>query len=47
LNGILLIGAGVVLVGALAALALVRARDFHHPPVPGPPAAEVAESVRA
>jgi EmrB/QacA subfamily drug resistance transporter len=47
LNGILLIGAGVVLVGALAALALVRARDFHRPPVPDAPAAPVAESVRA
>jgi hypothetical protein len=47
LNGILLIGAGVVLVGALAALALVRARDFHHPPAPDPPAAPVAERVRA
>jgi EmrB/QacA subfamily drug resistance transporter len=47
LNGILLIGAGVVLVGALAALALVRARDFHHPPVPEPPAASATQSVRA
>jgi EmrB/QacA subfamily drug resistance transporter len=47
LNTILLIGAGVVLVGALAALALVRARDFHHPPVAEPPAASAAESMRA
>jgi predicted MFS family arabinose efflux permease len=47
LNGILLIGAGLVLVGALAAVALVRARDFHHRPVPAPPAASAAETVRA
>jgi hypothetical protein len=50
LNGILLIGAGVVLVGALAALALVRARDFQHPhqpPVPEPAASPAAETVRA
>jgi hypothetical protein len=47
LNGILLIGAGVVLVGALAAFGLVRARDFQHPPTPEPPPAPAAQSVRA
>jgi EmrB/QacA subfamily drug resistance transporter len=47
LNGILLIGAAVVLVGALAAVALVRARDFYHRPQPAPPAATPAETVRA
>jgi EmrB/QacA subfamily drug resistance transporter len=47
LNGILLIGAGLVLVGALAAVALVRARDFYRRPLPAPPAASTPETVRA
>jgi MFS family permease len=49
LNRILLIGAGLVLVGAVAALALalVRARDFRHPRVSEPPATSTAETARA
>jgi predicted MFS family arabinose efflux permease len=47
LNGILLIGAGLVLVGALAAVALVRARDFYRRPLPAPPAASTPETVSA
>jgi predicted MFS family arabinose efflux permease len=35
-NVILLIGAGVVLLGAVAGVTLVRASDFHRPPVPAP-----------
>jgi hypothetical protein len=47
LNEILLIGAGLVLVGALAAVGLVRARDFYHRPQPTPPAVSPVETVRA
>ena len=36
LNEILLIGAGLVLIGALGAFALVRVRDLHRRPATGP-----------
>jgi len=45
INGILAIGAIVVLLGALVGLALVRARDFHRRPAPEP--AETLEAARA
>jgi EmrB/QacA subfamily drug resistance transporter len=47
LNEILLIGAGLVLVGALAAAALVRTRDFYRRSAPAPTAVSEAETVRA
>jgi EmrB/QacA subfamily drug resistance transporter len=47
LNELLLIGAGVVLIGALGALALVRARDFHRRPLAEPTAVSDAETVEA
>ncbi len=47
LNEILLIGAGLVLVGALGAVTLVRLRDFHRRPAPAPPPVSDPETVRA
>ena len=47
LNEILLIGAGLVLVGALGAVTLVRLRDFHRRPVAPPPAVSDPETVQA
>jgi Major Facilitator Superfamily len=47
LNEILLIGACLVLFGALGALALVRVRDLHRRPTAGPSAVSEAETARA
>jgi multisubunit Na+/H+ antiporter MnhG subunit len=47
LNEILLIGAGLVLVGALGAVTLVRLRDFHHRPAAAPAAVSEPEAVQA
>jgi EmrB/QacA subfamily drug resistance transporter len=44
LNEILLIGASLVLMGALAAVVLVRARDFYRRSVPSPSAASEPET---
>jgi len=42
LNDILLVGAGILLFGAIVALALIRKRDFHQVPQPPPAAADAA-----
>ena len=47
LNEILLIGAGLVLVGALGAVTLVRLRDFHRRPAAAPQAVSDPETVQA
>ncbi len=47
LNEILLIGAGLVLIGALAAVTLVGLQDFHRRPTGRGPAASEAETARA
>jgi len=47
LNEILMIGAGLVLIGALAAIALVRLRDLHRRPAAGPSTVSEAETVQA
>jgi EmrB/QacA subfamily drug resistance transporter len=47
LNEILLIGAALVLLGALSAVTLVRIRDFHRRPSAPRPAVSEAETVRA
>jgi EmrB/QacA subfamily drug resistance transporter len=47
LNEILMIGAILVLVGALGAVALVRVRDFHRRPAAGPSAVPEAETAQA
>ena len=46
LNEILLIGAGLVLVGAIGAVSLVRLRDLHRRPAAGPQAVSEAETAR-
>jgi EmrB/QacA subfamily drug resistance transporter len=46
LNTILLIGAAVVLVGALGAVSLVRLRDFYRRPAPGPSAVSETETAQ-
>ena len=47
LNEIFMIGAGLVLIGALGAVALVRLRDFHSRPLAGPSAVSDAETAKA
>ena len=47
LNEILLIGAGLVLIGAVGAIALVRVRDFHRRPGTAAAAVPEAETVQA
>ena len=47
LNEILLLGAGLVLIGALGAVSLVRLRDLQQRPAAGPSAASEAEIVSA
>jgi EmrB/QacA subfamily drug resistance transporter len=47
LNEILLIGAGLVLLGAIGAVALVRLRDFHRRATAAPPAVTEPETAQA
>jgi EmrB/QacA subfamily drug resistance transporter len=47
LNELFLIGAGLVLIGALGAVALVRLRDFHRRPLAGPAPVSDAETAQA
>ncbi len=47
LNELFLIGAGLVLIGAVGAIALVRVRDFHRRPLAGASAVSDAETAQA
>ena len=47
LNELFLIGGGLVLIGALGAVALVRIRDFHRRPLAGPSTVSDAETAQA